>query len=128
MNGYLIVFGAIGFFLIGVFLILEFSKDKKATDWIFIDDEKYFISPVVRKYIKKIEDEADYYKSLSNGFEKELKEIKPVLEAPGLKPAVSLYCERCKFALRSSYNKEVLGCRKDVLCKDFSSINYLEER
>lgn len=128
MSVFSIVFIAIGCFIVGVLLTTELSKDKEATDWIFIDNERYFINPEVHKYIKKLEDGVDYYKSLSNGFEKELKEIKPVLEAPGLKPAVSLYCERCKFALRSSYNKEVLGCRKDVLCKDFSSINYLEER
>ena len=54
MDVFLMVFEAIGFFLIGVFLTLEFSKDKEATDWIFIDNERYFIHPEVRKYIKKL--------------------------------------------------------------------------
>lgn len=121
MNTFLIVFGAIGFFLIGVFLTLELSKDKEATDWIFIDDERYFINPAVRKYIKKIEDKADYYESLSNGYEKELREIKPILKAPGLKPAVSLYCKDCEYSLQSPYNNDVLGCRKDVTCDSFKN-------
>ena len=121
MNTYFIVFGAIGFFLIGVFMTLEFSKDKEATDWIFVDDERYFVSPAVRKYIKKIKDKADYYKSLSDGYEKELREIKPILEVPGLKPAVSLYCKDCEYSLQSPYNNDVLACRKDVTCESFKN-------
>lgn len=119
MGTFSVVFTAVGFFILGVLLTNELSKDRSETDRIYIDGECYFVNPVVSNKIRKLEKGLDYYKSLSNGFEKELKEIKPVLEAPGLKPAVSLYCERCKFALRSSYNKEVLACRKDALCKDF---------
>ena len=124
MNTFLMVFVAIGFFLIGVFLTLKFSKDKEATDWTFIDNKRYFMHPEVRKYIKKLEDGADYYESLSNGYEKELKEIKPILEAPGLKPAVSLYCKDCEYVLQSPYNNDVLRCRKDAICDSFKSKNY----
>lgn len=124
MNTFLIVFGAIGFFLIGVFMTLEFSKDKKATDWIFIDNERFFVHPEVCKYIKKLEDGNDYYKTLSNGYEKELKEIKPILEVPGLKPAVGFYCKDCEYVLQSPYNNDVLRCRKDVICDSFKSKHY----
>ena len=81
----------------------------------------------IRKYantLKKLEAGAGYYESLSNGYEKELKEIKLILETPGLKPAVSLYCKDCDFVLQSPYNNDVLGCRKDVVCDSFRSKHY----
>lgn len=121
MDIFLIVFGAIGFFLAGVFLSLEFSKDKDEIDRIYIDNECFLVNPKVSNRVRNLENGMDYYESLSNGYEKELKAIRPILEVPDVKPAVSLYCE---FVLQSPNSNEIIGCRKDVVCNDYKEASY----
>lgn len=124
MDIFLIVFEAIGFFLAGVFLTLEFSKDKDETDRIYIDNECFLVNPKVSNRIRNLEKGMDYYESLSNGYEEELKSIRPILEVPGVKPAVSLYCDHCEFVLRSPHSHEIIGCKKDVVCNDYKEASY----
>lgn len=54
----------------------------------------------------------------------ELEEIKPIVADPKFKQAVSKACDECKYALRSEWNREVLGCVKDNVCEDFVQRRY----
>lgn len=57
----------------------------------------------------------------------ELTAIKPILESPDLKPALSKHCDDCRFVVYSPYTSEydvfgnpihrtILGCRRNSLC------------
>ena len=50
---------------------------------------------------------------------KELEAIKPIINNPNYKPAISSSCMECKFAAYSSFDKKLIGCRKHMLCEDF---------
>ena len=51
--------------------------------------------------------------------EKELAAIKPVIENPDFKPAISAKCIECKLAARSTFTGQLLGCIKGLVCDDF---------
>lgn len=52
----------------------------------------------------------------------ELKCIKPIVESKDYKPALSKNCGDCKFCVRSPWNNDIIGCRKDNVCADFETM------
>ena len=52
----------------------------------------------------------------------ELKCIKPIVESKDYKPALSKDCSDCKFCVRSPWNNDIIGCRKDNVCADFETM------
>lgn len=52
----------------------------------------------------------------------ELKCIKPIVESKDYKPALSKDCGDCKFCVRSPWNNDIIGCRKDNVCADFETM------
>ena len=80
----------------------------------------------IQEYISHLETE-------KWAIQRELDEIKPILEDPRIVPAISKNCEECAFAVfghkyYTSYPnhvhvcKQLLGCRKEALCDDFKSL------
>ena len=49
----------------------------------------------------------------------ELQIIKPVLEKKDLAPAVGSHCGYCRYAVKSRWDGEVIGCCKNIVCEDF---------
>lgn len=71
-------------------------------------------------YIRKLHSEIDELKS-------ELSAIKPILDDPDLRPALSVHCDKCKYVVYSPratnfdmfgnyIHKTILGCRRNALC------------
>lgn len=52
----------------------------------------------------------------------ELESLKPILNTPNLRPAVSSRCKYCKFAVMSFYDNSLVGCMKDCVCEDFEEV------
>ena len=52
----------------------------------------------------------------------ELKCIKPIVESKDYKPALSKDCGDCKFCVRSPWNNDIIGCRKDNVGADFETM------
>lgn len=52
--------------------------------------------------------------------EKELEAIKPIIERPDYKPAISGECGNCHFVVRSHWSSDIVGCRKGLVCEDFT--------
>lgn len=53
--------------------------------------------------------------------EAELRALKPVVKNKGWKPAMSSDCGECVYVVRSKWNRDIIGCRKDCVCEDFKS-------
>lgn len=51
--------------------------------------------------------------------EHELEALRPIVESPHYKPAMSKDCADCKFVVVNRWNSRIVGCRKDNLCEDF---------
>lgn len=68
---------------------------------------------------QKLEKEIDDLKVKNQKLQNELNTIKPVLETGKLKPAASALCGDCRFAVKSRWNKQILGCCRDSVCEDF---------
>lgn len=91
-------------------------KNKKQ---IAINGEIYFMDDACREYIFSIEKKIRNIEHENMMLRGELEAIKPVLENKNHKPAMSKDCDECKYCVRSSWNGEVIGCRKDNVCEDF---------
>lgn len=83
------------------------------------------------KPIKKIDYKEKYfeidekYRDLqfeNSNLKAELKRIKPIVESKDYKPAISKDCDDCKFCVRSPWNNDIIGCRKDNVCADFETM------
>ena len=61
----------------------------------------------------------------NSNLKEELKRIKPIVESKDYKPALSKDCGDCKFCVRSPWNDDIIGCRKDNVCADFESYDGL---
>lgn len=86
---------------------------------VVIYGKPYVVEKEVEEYVEKLQ---KYINDLE--FEKlkliqELGVTKPILKSGDYKPAISRDCADCKYAARSTWNGDVLGCRKDNLCDDF---------
>lgn len=90
---------------------------------VIIDNTLVCCDMNIAKYIGKLERENHNLQKEKHELELELKSIKPVLECQDLKPAVSKHCQDCKYVALSTWNRDILGCRKDALCKDFEEAN-----
>lgn len=84
------------------------------------DGDDVFLEKSVVKYIEKLERDLDNAKHNARMAKNELECIKPIVESKKLKPAVSKSCENCRYVVTSRWDGEVLGCRKDCVCEDFS--------
>lgn len=73
----------------------------------------------LREEIMRLKQELDTYKLKNSKLTAELESLKPILNTPNLKPAVSSRCRYCKFAVINRYNNSLVGCMKDCVCEDF---------
>lgn len=71
-------------------------------------------------YIDNLEEMVFYLNIEKERLELELKEIKPVVEDKRLEPALSKYCGDCKYSVRTTWDNEVIGCRRSAVCDDFT--------
>lgn len=106
------------------------NKGKKKT--LIVNDDALVMNEDVYNYINLLQTE-------KRALELELKSIKPILEYPELKPAVSKHCEDCEFAVigdrwyvsklnAALYNSpQLLGCRRHGVCEDFKARDTEEE-
>lgn len=69
----------------------------------------------VQNYVHELEHE-------KASLERELEAIKPILEHPDYKPAASSSCNECKFAAYSHWSGKLVGCKKDMLCRNFQPV------
>lgn len=80
--------------------------------------EKYFEA---RRQQEILLNQKDFLETKVRRLECELKNIKPVIETSGWRPAVSDKCKYCDYAYFSAFNGELLGCCKDAICSDFKA-------
>lgn len=94
-----------------------FGKKKEKDDYciVIIKGELYHVDSKVKEYINQLE-EIQFEK---RKLERELETIKPVLENPDLKQALSEKCNDCRFVVRSKWNGHILGCKKGIVCDDY---------
>ena len=74
----------------------------------------------VARYIRSLETEIQDLRNTIFDLRQELDSIRPVFEKTELKPAVSEYCETCKYCVRTRLNRAVIGCCKDITCEDYA--------
>lgn len=75
----------------------------------------------LRRKIEGLIEELETLKYDNGELKRELELIKPVINTPGFKPAVSVRCDQCEYSYFSDYNSELLGCCKNVVCEDFEA-------
>ena len=76
----------------------------------------------LREEIMRLKQELDKYKLENSKLTAELENLKPILNTPNLRPAVSYRCKYCKFAAINFYNNNLVGCLKDCVCEDFEEV------
>ena len=81
--------------------------------------EKFEVNGHVFNYVTELEQEIRDLKYKNSELEKELKAIKPVVERKEYKPAISEDCYNCIYVVKSPFNSNILGCRKDNVCTDY---------
>lgn len=92
---------------------------------ISLNDKLVWVHPDVAEYIRKLElrntNQKLRFEEDIRMLKGELETIKPVLETPKLKEAVSEHCGSCRFAVISRWNRrDILGCMKGLVCDDYS--------
>lgn len=93
---------------------------KNISKYFAYNGETYLMDDKSREYLFYIEKKLRDVEYENSNLKKELDAIKPVLENKNYKPAMSKECDKCKYCVRSSWNGEIIGCRKDNVCKDFT--------
>lgn len=83
------------------------------------DDKEYRVSYDAMLIINELKKEIHELKHKKRSAELELEALRPVIENPKYKPAMSNDCDECKFVVKNRWNGRVIGCRKDNLCGDF---------
>lgn len=81
--------------------------------------EKFEVDGHVFNHVVELEQEIRDLKYKNSELEKELKAIKPVVERKDYKPAISQDCYNCIYVVKSPFNSNILGCRKDNVCTDY---------
>lgn len=78
------------------------------------------VNKVAFDEIMRLKEELRAIKFENATLKRELELIKPALEDKRITPPASKACEDCKFSVLSPWNRQVIGCRKNALCDDFS--------
>lgn len=81
--------------------------------------EKFEVDGRVFNYVTELKEEIRDLKHKESELEGELKAIKPIVERKDYKPAVSEDCYNCMYVVKSPWNGNILGCRKDNVCEDY---------
>ena len=81
--------------------------------------EKFEVDGHVFNYIVELKQEISNLKRTKIELERELKAIKPIVERKEYKPAISEDCYNCIYVVKSPFNNNILGCRKDNVCEDY---------
>lgn len=93
------------------------------------DGEQYsfWVLSKLARYIRYLKDEhvnhiceISRLKYENEKLKTELECIKPIIEKKELEPAISNRCDKCKFAVKSKWNNEVLGCCRKSVCEYYS--------
>lgn len=93
---------------------------KKGKDRILVPDVGALAcDSEVARYIRSLETEIQDLRNTIFDLRQELDSIRPVFDKTELKPAVSEYCETCKYCVRTRLNRAVIGCCKDITCEDY---------
>lgn len=95
---------------------MKWFKEKKEC---FVNDRFMYIDKYVADYIDKLEKQSLERSYEINRLRNELEAIKPIVSSYDYDPAKSRDCVDCKYVVRSSWNGDVLACRKDNLCPNF---------
>lgn len=94
-------------------------KRKKEKESIYINCTEYIVDREIAREFDRIRSENRKLYSKIDTLERKIEAIEPVIKIPKLKPAVSLYCKDCKFAVLSTWDNSIIGCGKEVTCDDF---------
>ena len=91
------------------------------TLYIGTDDnyETFEVDSRVFNYVVELKREIRDLKHTRIELEKELKAIKPIVERKEYKPAISQDCYNCVYVVKSPFNNNILGCRKDNVCENY---------
>lgn len=88
---------------------------------------KFIVSPNLARQIRYWRDrhandicELDDLQNMRYRLETELNVIKPIIEKKELEPAISNRCDKCRFAVKSNWNNEILGCCRKSVCEYYS--------
>lgn len=93
---------------------------KETLCYIPVDDGILKMNQATYNYIMKLENKIANLEREKVKIEKELKAIKPVIESKNYTQAISKDCGECKFVVRSRWNGDIIGCRKNGVCDDFA--------
>lgn len=97
-----------------------FGKKKENTYYIPIENGVLSVDKATYDYIMKLRQEATDAKHEKIKVEAELSVIKPIIESKQYEPAISSDCDLCKFVVRSVWNNDIIGCRKNSVCEDYA--------
>lgn len=88
---------------------------------------RFLVSPNLARHIRYLREqhidhicEIGRLKHENEKLKTELECIKPIIEKKELEPAISNRCDKCRFAVRSKWNNEVLGCCRKSVCEYYS--------
>lgn len=97
-----------------------FKKNKPHAEYcLLIDGGIVEVNTHAYNYINKLTKKVEDLEFENLKLKRELECIKPVLETPDLKPAISSLCRDCEFVVKSNWNGDILGCRKGIVCDNF---------
>ena len=97
-----------------------FNRRKGSLCYIHTDDGVLEMSQATYDYIQSLKKELRDTKGELIKVQAELKALKPVITNKDWKPAMSSDCGECKYVVRSRWNSDIIGCRKDCVCNDFA--------
>lgn len=86
--------------------------------------ELFDVEPEVYDYIRRLEwdlieekNKTIRAESERDAAKRELETVLPIIKDERFEPAISAGCEECKYAVRSPFDRRLLGCRRKMYVK-----------
>lgn len=88
--------------------------------------ELFDVEPEVYEYIRRLEwdlieqkNKTIQAESERDAAKRELETVLPIVKDEQFEPAISAGCDDCKYAVRSPFDRRLLGCRRKNVCEGF---------
>lgn len=105
-------------------------REEEPMEWINIGNKAAYVNCDIANYVKSLEKSCENLRSDINRLSAELSKtkneldfVKPIVTSKNYKPAISRDCGGCKYVVKSSYSRDIIGCRRDIVCCDYEPVD-----